>query len=395
MLSKSQKNQSSRSFDHSLCLSILFTFLPLLLTAQTERPRIIAGLESGGYFLHYAARTGVTPNLDWSLRLNPYAMFRIGKNGYAGLGASRQIANIRGVQFTPLNGVGLHGRYYFPVQTKNAWINDRFRLYGESSWYLLDHRVTRQTHSVENLGKLSNHQFQLGAGLNFRLFQSLYFDLTYQGLFFTQGRPFFYTPSVALEYHFAEKRAPYQRPAPAAEKTAAGYRIFDPSGFLQKVTLGASYTFIFDDLNTDDLFRYQEHTLNFNVAVSLGTHLDLGLAYLAISAGEKGTPNERYSLAGAFLQYDFLRNSPGMRFFAETGFYRGNFCSCGDEAPYFRPNLSYVSYGGGMEFRLFKNTPLFLDLAFLWYQPVTRVPNTDTWAFTQYVLGLNYHFTPR
>jgi hypothetical protein len=377
----------------SIALLILSLF-PHLLFPQTERPSVVAGMETAGAGVHYASRTGITPNIDWALRVNPYLMARLGKNFFAGIGALRETANIRGVQFTPLHGIGLHGRYYFPFQTKNAWITDRFRFYGESSWYLLDHRINAQTGALENLGSLDNQQFQLGVSANFRLFRSLYFDLTYQSLLFTQGKPFLFTPAVALEYHFAEKRPPYQARVLSTETSKTPYRIFDSSGFLQKVTMGASYTFIFDDLNTDDLFRYQEHTLNLNAAVSLGTHLDLGVAYLAISVREKGAPSERFSLAGAFMQYDFLRDSPGMRLFAETGFYRGNFCTCGNDAPYYRPNLSYIPYGGGMEFKLFKKRPWYLDMSFLWYQLVSRVPGTNTWAYSQYVAGLNYRFSP-
>ncbi|MBK7410405.1 MAG: hypothetical protein IPL49_01005 [Saprospirales bacterium] len=376
----------------SLLILIQVLLLPVL-SAQTVRPRIIAGTETGGTVIHYAQRTGISPSVDWALRFNPYVMVRIGRHFFPGIGVSREAGRFRGMPLGPLNGVGLHARYYVPLAIKDDWIMDRFRFFGEGAWYLLDHSVSDQT-GIQVLDGFSNHEIRLLAGVNFRAFSGLYLTMTYHTRFYSQGKPFLFNPSVALEYHFGEKRAPFTPAAPPPAPDRKPFKVYDPEGFLKKVVLGASYTFIFDDQNTGDLFYYKEHTVNLNAAVALGADLDLGIAWLSIGAREGTNPSQRYTLAGAFLQYNFLRNHPSIRAFAETGFYRGNYCTCGDEAPYFKPNLSYIPFGGGLESRLFKSPHWYLDLSFLWYQLVSRVPDEYPYAFSQYIFGLNYHFSP-
>lgn len=376
-------------------LFLFLTLLPFLLSAQSyKRPGFIAGLETSGAIIHHAKRTGITPQLEWSFRFNPYLMARIGKHWYTGIGYAREVANIGGVQLPALNGAGLHVRGYIPTRFRDEWLQDRFRFYGAASWYLLDFRADRQT-GITLLDGFRNHQIGLRAGAQFRLFSSLYLETAYNLYFFTQGEPVFQGQTWSLEYHFGEKRPPLSPPPPPdPNRKREKFKLYDPEGFFRKVTLGASYTFIFDNQNTDDLFNYQEHTININAAVAIGADLDLGAAWLGITAREKGQPAQQYSLAGGFLQYNLLRGIPGIRLFLETGFYRGNFCTCGEGAPYRRPNLSYIPFGGGVEGPLFKSRHLYLDLSFLWYQLVTRLPGEYPYALSQYVVGLNYRFWP-
>lgn len=383
------------TFDmRNLPLLLFLTLLPFCLPAQYERPRLIAGLETSGAIIHYANRTGISPQLEWALRFNPYIMARLGRHWYAGAGYARDLGNVGGVPLPVLNSAGLHLRGYIPTRFRDEWLQDRFRFYGAASWYLADFQADRQT-GVTLLDGFRNHQIGLRAGGQFRLFSGLYLETAYNLNFFTKGDPFFSFQTWSLEYHFGEKRPPLSPPPPPdPDRKNAKFKLYDPEGFFKKVTIGASYTFIFDDQNTDDLFNYQEHTLNLNAAVAIGADLDLGAAWLGITAREKGQPAQQYSLAGGFLQYNLLRGMPGIRLFLETGFYRGNFCTCGEGTPYRRPNLSYIPYGGGLEGRLFKSRHWYIDLSFLWYQPVTRLPGENPYAFSQYVLGVNYRFRP-
>lgn len=171
-------------------LLLFLTLLPLYLSAQFQRPRLIAGLETSGTIIHHANRTGITPQLEWALRFNPYLMTRVSKHWFAGAGYAREIANVGGVQLPALNGAGLHARGYIPTRFRDEWLQDRFRFYGAVSWYLLDFRADRQT-GITTLDGFQNHQIGLRAGAQFRLVSSLYMETAYNLYFFTQGEPIF------------------------------------------------------------------------------------------------------------------------------------------------------------------------------------------------------------
>ena len=377
-----------------LYLSIFFTSFLLLfsstLLAQFEHAKFNLGFETGGSIIVPAKRAnGTIPNF-WKIRTAPFINFRLGKSTFVGLTYENQIGKLDGESLEPLNGFGIHARQYFNV-FKRDFTKDRFQLYGELGYFRLDYLVDEEAlFGVQKLPEFSNQQIQFIAGMNVRLFSSLYLNYGLRPIYYTQGKDFQFSNRLGLEYHFKEKRKVLpKRIKPVKEKSETKDGVFDFSYFLKRATVGTSFTYIFDQ--QDFLPSYKEKTWNFNIATSLTNDLDFGLAYLTIKVEEANLTDRRHYLVGGFFQYDFLRNFEGNRFFIESGLYKGNLCSCGDENPYYEPDLNYISYGAGFDWKFSDRLPLTLDLSFLWYR-VLNQEIEDRWAISQYVVGLNYRF---
>lgn len=356
--------------------------------AQVRQPTVILGVESGGSFSVIPGRSIGIYDRYWFLRTAPYLEVKVAKNFYAGLNYEFETGKVEGVKTPPLKGFGLHARYFFPLKYATPALKDKFQFYGEVAFLLLDHAVDKNYPlGIEPLSKYSNFNTQLSVGSNFRLFNSLYLNVGLRPMFYTKGKSFQWTNKLGLEYHFGEKREQYVK-SPTIPKSKEP--ILSLSSFLNKITLGSSFTYIFYSNNSGNIFEYKEWTGNLNAAVSITSDIDLGIAFMPIWTKKQGLSVEKHFLTGIFTQYNFLKRFKGNRLFLETGLYRGNLCICGESDPYYRANLTYVPFGGGFEKRLF-NSPVYLDLSFLWYNIVSKVPE-DKWAYIQYVVGLNYHF---
>ena len=156
----------------------------------------------------------------------------------------------------------------------------------------------------------------------------------------------------------------------------------------KQLVIGGNYTYIFDTETINEIdydTRYNEHTLSMNVAVDIGKHFRVGLDYKQIFTRGFFSGNNKYAMYGAFTQYKIGENKKGFGF-GELGFYKGNYCTCGNNVPYKKNGLSYVSWGGGYNFKLNKN--IRLDAAFTTAQVVSDVP--EKYGFTQYIIGLDY-----
>lgn len=163
--------------------------------------------------------------------------------------------------------------------------------------------------------------------------------------------------------------------------------------FANELILGASFTYLrFAD---DDFeYRYHEMTSNINLSTHIAKNVYLGLGYMNIRSISKSLVLEKekngYFMVGVFVQYDFLPQQKN-RLMAEISYHYGNYCTCGKSNPY-RPyessNLSYFGFGGSYDWHLVKG--LFLDIGFNVYTIINKREKKD--IFTQYVVGLNYHF---
>lgn len=379
---------------------IVLVFLQLLslkaYSQETKHPKVILSNELGGGFSIVAPRAvGIIPRF-WVLRTAPSLLFSLNKRFYVGVTAEYQTGKYEEERIPSLYGLGLTSKFFFTENLiKNPYTLNRIKLYAQLSYLLLDYKISPEARfGVSKLGGYTNQNAQLILGGNLRLFSNFYLDYGGRLMYYAMDSKWLLTQRGGVEYHFGEKR---KKLPPSTWTSVAApqekHKPFDFSKFLSKTVVGASYTFIFDDNSTENKFYYKEKTLNFNIAVAITSDMDLGFAVMPINTVSLSTPRQRFLLSGVFLQYDFLRRVTGdWRAFVETGFYKGNLCTCGDDIPYYRPNLNYMPFGGGFEKRIFKNRPLFLDASFLWYKIVSKVPE-DKWAYSQYVIGLNYHFT--
>jgi len=159
---------------------------------------------------------------------------------------------------------------------------------------------------------------------------------------------------------------------------------------VMSLIVGGSYTYVWDTevLNGVDYnSNYNENTFNINLATDINRRFRIGIDYKKLYTGGKLSGKNNYFLLGLFQQYKFLSKTKSFGFL-ELGFYKGNYCTCGNDVPYKEKNISYLNWGGGYNKNLYKN--LSLDLAFTTAQIVSKIPGR--YGYTQYIIGLDYDF---
>lgn len=159
--------------------------------------------------------------------------------------------------------------------------------------------------------------------------------------------------------------------------------------FADGLVVGGSFTYL-RYTERDIEYKYHELTTNINVSTPVYENVYVGLSFLQINTissqiGIEETENHYY-MAGAFAQYDFLKNRKD-RLLGELSYHYGNYCTCGKDDPYLSPNLSYFGFGGAYDWHIVKG--LYLDMGFNVYTIINKRERKD--IFTQYILGLNYH----
>jgi len=175
----------------------------------------------------------------------------------------------------------------------------------------------------------------------------------------------------------------------AQEEEVAGQNLF----------LGASFTYIpnfeVDPFGFGEEYVFHESTLNINLGVQIHKNIRLGLTGMHIRTNSKYSEKEQQYILGGSVKYLFNDLQDKTRFYLETGFYKGNYCTClsdnrGDpiQEPYKREGLSYWGFGGGVERKLSKHFQL--DLGFYNFLILQNIP--PKYNFTQYVIGIDYFF---
>ena len=163
-----------------------------------------------------------------------------------------------------------------------------------------------------------------------------------------------------------------------------------PLRFAERGILGTSLTYIPNQAERGAPV-YHELTWHKNIAVNITPSLYVGLSYLSLytfgSSIRRNNDRANYFLFGSFVQYDFLPKNKS-RFFLESSWHRGNYCTCGVEDPYKREGLNYISLGFGFEFPLKYNFSLEVGGASYQILDSIRIKYT----YTQYVAGINYNF---
>jgi hypothetical protein len=163
--------------------------------------------------------------------------------------------------------------------------------------------------------------------------------------------------------------------------------------FLNHFTAGTSLTYIWNSNRVDypegENF-YEEYTWNVNFAVSLNKRFNLGVQLMNLFTKGTHVEDEHYMIYGLFTQFDFLPNKK-TNVFLETSISRGDYGTCGHLDPYRINNLWYNGLGGGVEFPVRTiSENLFIDLSFMNYIILNEIQTK--YNYTQYIVGLNYHF---
>jgi len=164
------------------------------------------------------------------------------------------------------------------------------------------------------------------------------------------------------------------------------------STFGKSFITGLSLTYIWDYDNTGSLtdYRYNEYTWNLNAAVSISKRIYSGVQVMTIFISGTRVDGDNYSMYGLFGQYNFTPKKKS-RFFIETSFNQGNYCTCGKLDPYKKDDLLYWGLGIGLEKPLKSiSKSLYLDLSFVNYTILDNLQ--DKYNYTQYIIGLNYRF---
>lgn len=160
--------------------------------------------------------------------------------------------------------------------------------------------------------------------------------------------------------------------------------------------IGASFTYIWnfkpDPFRFEKEYVFHESTLNLNLGYQLHENFRLGITGMQIKTNTKYTEKETQYIVGASFKY-VQEMAYKNDFFVETGFYRGNYCTCRPEdsvtffdVPYKKDNLTYWGLGAGVEIKLARHWQL--DLGFYNYLILDNFP--QKYNFTQYVIGIDF-----
>jgi hypothetical protein len=152
--------------------------------------------------------------------------------------------------------------------------------------------------------------------------------------------------------------------------------------------VGSSLTYMwFTDYDNQEN-NYDEYTWNINMGIKLNKRIVSGLQILNIYSSKKHTKKDYYAIYGFFTQYNLFKRQTH-RLFIESSIKRGNYCITKTEyLPSKKDNLYYFGFGGGYDLPIKWVPNLYLDLAFMKYFILNKVPAKD--SYSQYIIGLNY-----
>ncbi len=373
-------------------IQLLLIALPSFLGAQISKyPSIIAGTESGGIFSIPNSNNPSDFPRYWSLRFAPHVSVQLYKRLYVGAQVEYSFGKVEYEKLVPRRGAGITLKYLFHNNSSNGLLRNRFVPYTELSWNLLNYTIDgSKVYGYEPLNKFSNHNIQGLLGVNFRLFDRLYLDYALRLMHYTQKKKFMLVNRVGLQYHFGEQRV-FSAPPVRTASSSKRLKLFDFRYFLKNSLLTGRYAHIFDKVNTSDMFYYQQRSTSLAFSTSLSSDIYLGLLYQPIWISVRGQGSQYVHMVGPMLQYDFLREPMERRLFIELGYFRGNLCTCGEDAPYKKDNLSYIPVGVGYERRI-KDTKLYWSLSAHFYR-ILADPNLDPETYLHPTAGIVYRLS--
>ncbi len=154
----------------------------------------------------------------------------------------------------------------------------------------------------------------------------------------------------------------------------------------RNLSIGSTITYFQNQSPDFGTYLYHEWTLRMNASIRVMKRYHQGIDYLKIYTQSVISGKNQYSLLGVFSQYDILYLDNRGRIWGELGYYNGNYCKCGNGDPYLKNNLSYLSLGAGVDYKLYK----FLYINFGFQNKTILNPlKVHKYAYNLYVLGLN------
>jgi len=164
--------------------------------------------------------------------------------------------------------------------------------------------------------------------------------------------------------------------------------------FLKKFEIGTSLTYIWDSEDAAAGYRYDEFSWNLNAKFSLSKRFYLGVQAIPVftknsTGGYVATEN--YTFLGLLSMFKFF-DSKDFSLHLEMSLNRSNMFHSLIADPVKKPGLNYIGYGLGGDIALTKKDGgyLFLEWGFYNYSILNKIDFKSN--YTQYILGLNYHF---
>ena len=405
-------SQGSRShFRLSLlCLCLLF---PGSLFAQKGKTRILlAGFNSGGSLFHYA---GVYPTYQkfWSFgyEIEPYVGVFLNQSWVVGASGTYGALHSNFQSWEPNYDIGYWARYYPDL---SRFRKDRpGRPAGKKRHLLFAHLghafgnsyVDRDSGQQVVSAGPSIQRILPGIGADLQVGGNLYVEMAYRPQFYLNApaRPIWQSVTLGLNYLLDPvergrvkqitmgRRHSRKLRFEAARDSTHHFKPFN------RLVLGTNLTYIWDvaRLNGAQIEGTTFHELSWhlNIATPILRRLYLGFDYNQIFARDPFSGGNRFRMAGPFAQFDLTRKRKPRRikqierFFIELGGYKGDYCTCDPDNPYREENLTYISFGFGLDIKL--NQQLHLDLGFNNYEILTDI--LGKYNYTQYVIGLDFH----
>jgi len=372
-----------------------------------DKYKFEGGIEPGGIATFTKDRISFEKNYFSIVQLNPFL-------GYFPLKKTNLSVGIKGeylfmksnlVSLPSLYGIGIYSKYFFPYTLKYRFFK-KIRFFNEISFAKVNYIYNRDIplHEFEQFSfeypikeaTLKYTDLSINAGVSVNLKKGFYFNIYEQYLKFLGGGDKFMT-KFSFSYIYKEKSKDelIQEQNKKLQKKYISNEKEPNQNFLNGFIVGTSLTYIWNsnkkDYPVDENF-YEEYTWNINFATTLNKRMIAGIQVLNIFTSGTHVENNNYLIYGIFTQYDFLaKRNKKTALFLEMSINRGDYCTCGHLDPSRKTNLWYHGFGGGIELPIKQiSEHLFLDLSFYNYIILNKIKTK--YNYTQYIVGLNYHF---
>lgn len=184
----------------------VFTMGTQAMTQEMPKQRLLVGSELAFSIGTYTDLATGEKYREGAYRLGPQLGWYVTPRLVAGLSAEHEWhrSNYLEELTPPLYGAGLFARYYFIIRALDKPLGkDRIRSYAGASYHRINYYQNRSG-ELEVNSKLDGQLVFLNAGLNIRIFQRLYLELSAKPVFYINRRTLF-TGRTGFEYHFRTK----------------------------------------------------------------------------------------------------------------------------------------------------------------------------------------------
>ncbi len=155
------------------------------------------------------------------------------------------------------------------------------------------------------------------------------------------------------------------------------------SYFLKSAFFNLNGSYIFDKQSVNH--RYNEYTLNLQVAGQIFKPLFIGVETYSIFTNGTHTVSNNYSIKGGFLRYEFLQKKDIL--FGSVSLLNGNYCTCGNSDPYKKSDIYYLGLEVGGNWYAFSNS-FFVNITLTFNKILNDIPLK--YNYNIYKLGIGY-----